>query len=784
MLSAAAAFAFSPIAHAQATSGPSMLLSAKDPLCGLDILRQRYAAGRRPSADMAGNALSWLITGKDAFAQQALTELRSSAPPKPGSSTWLTYINWALTYDWLYEHPAFDAALKDRIAQQLLNGATVTASTPDLEHPEQASYHNFTMRFLALTAFSLCAVAKHRPHLAQVAELQEKAARAFQNILQVSNLVSPMGSYHESMDYMRISYVPMALLAELQRTATGVDPALRFTTYRSFADTYLYKLLPDGTPSREGDNEYPILDDRDTAALGYAINRFKNPYAAWLLRDSGFASKKWALPVLDFLWNNPDVKPRNPAFASSEELPLHKYFPGVDQVVFRNSWAAGATRIEFDCGPYFAKHQHLDRNHFTIYHRGHLAIDSGADYTDSESPHYLNYYRRTVAHNSMLIFDPEEHFFWSENLLDAANDGGQRMDSSRFWNTIRSLEDWDKTRDIWDTGHLKIVDCLDATNDRSGYQYALGDATRAYSPNKLRCFTRQLLYLPGIDVLLVFDRVVSTKPEFRKTWLLHGVNMPWVSGTATASTNGEETFGNANQFRFQEGEGEILVHTLLPVDHLTSRRGGPSHEFWTPGDANGGPWGSGRNWPLEPAAGGPLPDDPAERAMWTTFWGKDIKRIEPSNRTNVVPGSWRVEVSPAHAQLEDHFLHLFEINDRGKTGRLNVELLQGAGVAGAGCTVKGQTGIAGLFSAQDAPLAYVEVTLPSFPCHTLWIAGLLPDRIYTLELAGSNLAPADAPAPGIPLLSQQLRANKHGIIQATPTSGSFPAASRMRLHTV
>ena len=46
-------------------------------------------------------------------------------------------------------------------------------------------------------------------------------------------MVSPLGSYHESMDYMRIAYVPMAMLAELQRTTTGVDPALRFGIYRT-----------------------------------------------------------------------------------------------------------------------------------------------------------------------------------------------------------------------------------------------------------------------------------------------------------------------------------------------------------------------------------------------------------------------------------------------------------------------------------------------------------------------------------------------------------------------
>ncbi|HEY6376799.1 MAG TPA: heparinase II/III family protein, partial [Edaphobacter sp.] len=578
-----------------------MLIGANDPFCGLDILRVRYAAGGRPSGDIAGNALSWLISGQDDFGQKSLAEMRNTAPPVPGSHAWLTYANWALAFDWLYEHPAFDEALKDRVAKQLLDGAIVMASTPDLKHPEQASYHNYTTRFLGLTAFALCAVAKRRPHDANVRELKDKANRAFQNILHVSDMVSPMGSYHESMDYMRITYVPMAMLAELQRTTTGVDPALRFGTYRCIADTYLYKLMPDGTPSREGDNEYPILDDRDTAALGYAVNRFKNPYAAWLLRDSGFATRQWALPVLDFLWNDPDVSPRNPALSDSEELPLHRYFPGVDQVVFRNGWGPEATRIEFDCGPYLAKHQHMDRNHFTIYHRGHLAIDSGADYTDSESPHYLNYYRRTVAHNTMLIFDPKEHFFWSENLMEAANDGGQRMDSSRFWNTLRSQADWDRTRDLWEVGKMEIVDHVSGTNGKGGYHYALGDATRAYSSHKVRTFTRQLLYLPDMNVLLVFDRVVSTDPSFRKTWLLHGVNMPWIEGTGTPSNNGEETFGNAGQFRMQEGEGEILVHTLLPANHVTARRGGAGHEFWTPGDTSGGPWGSGRNWALEPA---------------------------------------------------------------------------------------------------------------------------------------------------------------------------------------
>ena len=134
--------------------------------------------------------------------------------------------------------------------------------------------------------------------------------------------------------------------------------------------------------------------------------------------------------------------------------------------------------------------------------------------------------------------------------------------------------------------------------------------------------------------------------------------------------------------------------------------------------------------------------------------------------------------------MEDHFLHLCEINDRGNTGRLSVELLQGNGIAGVGCAVTGHPGLAALFPAHEANLDYVEVTLPSFPCQTLWLAGLIADRIYDLELAGSNLATGEATAPGVPLISQQVRANQHGVAQIAAGINPFPAASRMRLHTI
>jgi hypothetical protein len=526
--------------------------------------------------------------------------------------------------------------------------------------------------------------------------------------------------------------------------------------FRNMGTTYLYKLLPDGTPSREGDNEYPILDSRDTAVVGYAVNRFKDPYSAWLLRKSGFFVKDWVLPVLEFLWDDPEVAPRDPSLSSEEELPRQRYFSGVGHLVMRDGWKPESTWIEFDCGPYFAKHQHLDQNQFTIYHGGYLAIDSGADYTDTESPHYLNYYRRTVAHNSILVYDPAEKFFWSDNVLPAANDGGQRMDSSRYWNTIRSPEDWERTRDIWNLGSMLVVDHLPGH-----YHYAMGDASGAYVRTKVRRFTRELLYAPEHGILFVFDHVISTDPSFRKTWLLHGVNPPVVD-QAGGGSEGAQDFRNAKTFRFVDGSGELLVHALLPRERVVTTRGGKGNEFYTPGDDHGGAWGSGESWPLEPADGAPLPEDPKLRRMWKLFWGEDFNKILPSNHKNVVPGTWRIEVSPALPAEEDFFLHVFEIGGTGKTGQRRTELLDGVHFQGAAF----ERGPIVLFSTAGSMVSSGEVSLPDLACESLVITSLQPNCIYELNFGGLNISSSPAAVlPGVTAGTQRIRANAKGILR-------------------
>lgn len=325
------------------------------------------------------------------------------------------------------------------------------------------------------------------------------------------------------------------------------------------------------------------------------------------------------------------------------------------------------------------------------------------------------------------------------------------MDSSRFWNSVRSLEDWRRTRDLWDRGRMVAYD-----PEPGRYVYARGDGTRAYQPSKVASFVRDLLWLPASDVLFVLDHVTSRDAAYKKAWLLHGVAAPTVTDapglTAQPVGQGGTLHRDAPTVTFEDGEGRLRVHSLLPREREVVVRGGPGFDFWTPGDEWGGAWGTGKNWPLDPPAGGPLPTDPYLKKMWLTFWGGDMARLSPSNRRAVVPGGWRIEVSPSQAEREDVFLHALEIGDKDAPPH-RLEAAFGHGLSGA--VVEGDAAV--LFATTAGPPSAAEVTLPDVASRLLLVAGLEPGSSYDLQLTWNF-------APGSPLWRQTVAANDAGIV--------------------
>ena len=218
------------------------------------------------------------------------------------------------------------------------------------------------------------------------------------------------------------------------------------------------------------------------------------------------------------------------------------------------------------------------------------------------------------------------------------------------------------------------------------------------------------------------------------------------------------------------------MHSLLPRQRELIARGGPGWEFWTPGDEFGGGWGSGKNWPLDPAAGGPLTTDPYLRRMWKTFWGDDFEKLAPSNTRAVVPAAWRVEVSPSSPAKEDFFLHVLEIGDKTDPRTRKVELVDGSNLTGA--LVEG--GTVTLFATADGVVTEGEATIPNVETANLLISGLTPHATYELQMTGGRANWRGGLFNGVPAGTFVGTANGSGVL-FVPFKGQKDGRLRLRL---
>ena len=284
--------------------------------------------------------------------------------------------------------------------------------------------------------------------------------------------------------------------------------------------------------------------------------------------------------------------------ANPKDLPSAFHFEPMGQIFMRSGAGLDDTYCLFTCGGILSQHRHFDALNFVIYHRGHLALDSGTRYLEFDNgEHLANYFAQTVAHNCVLIHQPGEPAarYWGGTV--EGNHGGQ---------------------------HRQLGSVLKAFEVTGQYVYVAGDATASYQhgvgrregqpdlPEKCTLATRQLVFLKP-DRFVVFDRVTTTDPGYRKEWLLHTAHEPTVTGQT---------------FRADHHDGRLFCRTLFPADASLQKVGGPGKEFWA----------AGKNW------------DIVDRGL------------KPQNKAMM--GQWRVEVSPGTAQQEDCFLHVIQVGNR------------------------------------------------------------------------------------------------------------------------
>lgn len=313
-------------------------------------------------------------------------------------------------------------------------------------------------------------------------------------------------------------------------------------------------------------------------------------------------------------------------------LPPFYHAKGTGTVLMRSDWNAGATWIGIMAGDHYGYHQHVDQGSFQIAKYGQLAIKSGNYYCTPREDCMLNYVLRTVASNSVLLYDPSETFTRIRANDTYRNDGGQRGFAPATPEPTE-VSDWVTNQTYYDTADIL------RSEDTTTHSYVATDVTNAYSSNKMAKFIREFAYLRPLtsgadDYLVVYDRVSSKNASYQKKWLLHTLQEPAITKfdgstpnsttglfwTAPRQVAGHVTSTDGDIIKADDLSGRLFANVVLPINHTVTKVGGTGYENWVVAEDGG------------------------------------INHLPASLGSKYKFGSWRVEVEPATAQTDDRFL--------------------------------------------------------------------------------------------------------------------------------
>ncbi len=591
-------------------------------------------AERRQTNRLELEALGYLIEPQEEAGRRTVAETlkmleESTFPDEQDISRAIgrTMVTGAIVYDWCYE--LLTAEQKQGYIDQFVRLAKMMECGYPPTRQGSVTGHSSERMIMRDMISAGIAIYDESPEMYRLA-----AGRFFREHLPARNWFYPGHAYHQGDSYGSYRYASdLYPLWIFHRMGAGnvYDPAQQYVPYQ-----WIYMRRPDGQLIRSGDTYlhsrrpgqvWPLEMATILSASFYGDGYV---YGEFIKEPSVSAENK----LFEFLWRDPELQPR-----PAEELPLTRYMGSpFGWMIARTGWDENAAIVEMKVNEYnFTNHQHLDAGSFQIYYRGALAIDSGL-YSGSSgaygSPHTTNYYWRTIAHNSLLVYDPDEVFSRSRDR-DYGNDGGQRLPNGR--SEPRNLDDL--LTKGYATGKVLAHD-FGPDAQRPQYSYLKGDITQAYS-DKVRQVVRSFVFLnldddarPG--VLVVFDRVVASDPAFKKYWLLHSIEEPQIDGPRVSIARTEEG-----------DQGRLYLTALRPAagNLAIEKIGGPGKEFWV----------FGRNFPND---------------------------IEARRRASQEPGAWRIEISPQRAAADDSFLNVLQIAAAGAGPPLPSTLVDGDGVIG------------------------------------------------------------------------------------------------------
>ncbi len=428
----------------------------------------------------------------------------------------------------------------------------------------------------------------------------------------------------------------------LWNSATGEDPGLGVPWFDDRLTYLVQHVLPGLAVSPrggyrrlapDGDQLLPAEEMSDLTRLqslvllslrpqdksaGFAWVRLLDPAAPRVLNEH------WLYHEL--LWYDPD-----PRLQPLSEAPLLIVAPAAGRAMLRADWSDLGTWLGFNCGPHFAEPQHLDAGSLVIYRQGMLLPPGGA-YDGPVSQHALNYAIRSLAQNTIQIYDHEEYSWYDmregpQKRGFYANDGGQRA-WALFDQQGRPTAQAPWTASGWDSGpapwsqlgEIYQVAGIEAWDNQKSFAYVRGQATRAYqgSTGKASRVVRHVFHLrPGgtddsesREVVAVVDDIVLERENAIVRFVLHSQERPEVQAQMTSPGPGRAQ-GEGKRLRLTAGPSRLEIIDLVPG-------GSRIRLFGVAGTADA--WVGDHNYPARPPAVNPAP------------WRTDMEPLDQKGR--------------------------------------------------------------------------------------------------------------------------------------------------------
>lgn len=397
---------------------------------------------------------------------------------------------------------------------------------------------------------------------------------------------------------------------------------------------------------------------------------------------------------------------------SIETLDFSRWFRNSGQILMRDTWDyPNATLLEFKSSSFRSvNHHHLDQNAFTLYYRAPLLVDSGyygrGGYGNE---HWHNYFTRTIAHNTLTVFDPDEAFYRtpSKDPICCSNDGGQEF----MPNGNPQLPDIQP-------GGTNHLDGITAYQYTPAFTYTRGNASKAYSDTKLdqnNGFIREIVFLRDPSywqhpVTVIFDKVttVDGKENLTKRFLLHTVNEPEPLG-GTPISDGQYLM-TGNTITVRNGAGMMFAQTLLPDNPILTKVGGAAltdNRFLVP-DRDATDYSQVKNFAPDP--------DPGD--------------------TDEDMGDWRVEISASVPAQREYFLNVLSVADTSPS--IPPPAAQNLSNNSIAVALLDQTQVVA-FSKIDTPATSINWDMPVNNASDYIVTGLVPNMMYDARLIATGV---------------------------------------------